>query len=82
MAGAATLLWPFVGFLTIAALASWWQARAAKLELEQSAGAHDNPAAFSERQDEIRRFKKSRELRAAIFAALALSALLYLRLSA
>jgi hypothetical protein len=79
MAGAATLLWPFVGFLTIVALATWWQARAAKRELEQSPGAHDDPAAFAERQDEIGRFKRSRELRAAIFAALALAALLYLR---
>lgn len=82
MAGAATLLWPFVGFLMVAALASWWQARAAKRELQQSGGGStDHPAAFSERQEEIRRFKKSREHRAAIFAVLALAALLYLKSS-
>lgn len=81
MASAETLLWPFLGFVASAALISWWQAHVAKRELEagKSPGDQDGPR-FKDRQDEIARFSRSRERRAAIFAALGLAAFVYLTL--
>jgi hypothetical protein len=81
MAGAATFLWPFLGFLAAAAVISWWQAHVAKSELKtgKSQRGHDGPR-FKERQEEIARFSRSRERRAAIFAVLGLAALVLLTL--
>ena len=81
MAGAKTLLWPFLGFLTVAALISWWQAHVAKRGLDKgkSQPGRDGPG-FKERQEEIARFSRSRERRAAIFAAVGLAAFIYLTL--
>jgi hypothetical protein len=70
-----------VGFVTVAALASLWQAHTAKLEIE--ATEEDlvrNEKALKEKQEEIRRFKRARERRAAVLAALGLAALIYLQL--
>ena len=78
MTAAETFLWPFLGFLIIAALASWWQARSAKHELNEGDRHGRGRAGFKERQEEIAGFQRSRERRAAAFAALALTALLYL----
>lgn len=79
MPGAETLLWPFLGFLTVAALVSWWQAHVAKRELEagKSRGGNDCPR-FKERQEEIAGFSRSRQRRAAFFAGLALLAIVFL----
>ena len=81
MADTAALLWPLLGFLSVAALASWWQAHTAKRELRDHGrqSSHDE-AVFNERQDEIDRFKRSRERRAAVFAVLGLAIGLYLTL--
>lgn len=89
MTNAALLLWPLLGFFTVAALAAWWQARNAKREM----GSGDTllrrdgelPPSQQEKlrakQDEIGSFKRAKERRATVFAALALATLLYLILA-
>ena len=79
MTGVATLLWPFLGFLTVAALMSWWQAHVARRELETGKSQRDQDGArFRDRQDEIARFNRAKRRRAAIFAALGLAVLVLL----
>jgi hypothetical protein len=79
MAGVETLLWPFLGFLTVAALVSWWQAAAAKRDVQAGESPHDHDGVrFKERQDEIARFTYSRVRRAVIFTALGLAVVVYL----
>ena len=81
MAGAATFLWPFLGFLTVAALVSWWQAHVARRELEAGKSQRDRDGTrFKDRQEEIERFSRSRERRAAILAALGLAVFVLLTL--
>jgi hypothetical protein len=76
VAGAETVLWPFLGFLTVAALVSWWQAHVARRELEAGKSRRGND--WKERQEEIAGFRRSRQRRAVVFAGFGLLAIVYL----
>ena len=88
MTNAALLLWPLLGFFTVAALAAWWQARNARREMDSADRLlsrdpmlpPSQQEKFRAKQDEIGSFRRSKERRATLFAALALATLLYLLL--
>jgi len=73
-------IWPLLGFLSVAASASWWQAHSAGREIEAMERRFIRDRTSLEKQDEVRRFKRSRERRAVVLGALGLAVIVYVRL--